>query len=111
VAGVGVLLVVLGSVPALVVPGIVLWGLGASLGFPVGMSAAADDPAKVRKTRHHCPNVVFHKQSTAIFPANRHPAVQQGRQKSLRLICEEVPTGGGGDPATLPSSPLPVATP
>ena len=24
--------------------GIVLWGLGASLGFPVGMSAAADDP-------------------------------------------------------------------
>ena len=26
--------------------GIVLWGVGASLGFPVGMSAAADDPAK-----------------------------------------------------------------
>ncbi|WGW13213.1 MFS transporter [Saxibacter everestensis] len=26
--------------------GTVLWGLGASLGFPVGMSAAADDPAK-----------------------------------------------------------------
>jgi cyanate permease len=25
--------------------GVVLWGLGASLGFPVGMSAAADDPA------------------------------------------------------------------
>lgn len=25
--------------------GIVLWGLGAALGFPVGMSAAADDPA------------------------------------------------------------------
>jgi cyanate permease len=26
--------------------GVVLWGLGASLGFPVGMSAAADDPQK-----------------------------------------------------------------
>ncbi len=26
------------------VPGIALWGVGASLGFPVGMSAAADDP-------------------------------------------------------------------
>ena len=25
--------------------GLVLWGFGASLGFPVGMSAAADDPA------------------------------------------------------------------
>lgn len=46
VAAVGVLLVVLGQVPALVTLGIVLWGLGASLGFPVGMSAAADDPAR-----------------------------------------------------------------
>ena len=46
VAAVGVLLVVLGQLPALVVLGIILWGIGASLGFPVGMSAAADDPAK-----------------------------------------------------------------
>jgi MFS family permease len=46
VAAVGVLLVVLGQLPALVAFGIVLWGLGASLGFPVGMSAAADDPVK-----------------------------------------------------------------
>jgi MFS family permease len=43
-AGVGVVLIVVGELPALVVVGIVLWGLGASLGFPVGMSAAADDP-------------------------------------------------------------------
>lgn len=43
-AGAGVLLVVLGGHPALVVVGIVLWGAGSSLGFPVGMSAAADDP-------------------------------------------------------------------
>ncbi len=41
----GVLLVVLGEVSVLVVVGIVLWGIGASLGFPVGMSAAAEDPA------------------------------------------------------------------
>ena len=46
VAAVGVLMVVLGQLPALVVLGILLWGVGASLGFPVGMSAAADDPAK-----------------------------------------------------------------
>lgn len=26
--------------------GVVLWGLGAALGFPVGMSAASDDPAR-----------------------------------------------------------------
>ena len=46
VAAIGVLLVVLGQVGALVTIGIVLWGLGAALGFPVGMSAAADDPVK-----------------------------------------------------------------
>ena len=33
------------SLPLAVVA-IVLWGLGAALGFPVGMSAAADDPAR-----------------------------------------------------------------
>lgn len=42
----GLLLVILGpsAVPAMI--GVVLWGLGASLGFPVGMSAAADDPKR-----------------------------------------------------------------
>ncbi len=30
----------------LAVPGIVLWGMGAALGFPVGMSAASDDPVR-----------------------------------------------------------------
>lgn len=45
-AGAGVLLIVFATEPALVVAGIVLWGVGASLGFPVGMSAAADDPVK-----------------------------------------------------------------
>jgi MFS family permease len=46
VAAIGVVLVVLGQIAPLVVIGIVLWGVGASLGFPVGMSAAADDPAR-----------------------------------------------------------------
>lgn len=46
VAGAGVLLIVFAEQPVLVVTGIVLWGAGASLGFPVGMSAAADDPVK-----------------------------------------------------------------
>jgi MFS family permease len=46
VAGAGVLLVVFGEVLPVAAAGIVLWGLGASLGFPVGMSAAADDPER-----------------------------------------------------------------
>lgn len=45
-AAAGVLLIVFAEQPAVVVLGIVLWGVGASLGFPVGMSAAADDPVR-----------------------------------------------------------------
>lgn len=41
----GSLLVVFGSAPLAFV-GAALWGMGVSLGFPVGMSAAADDPAR-----------------------------------------------------------------
>ncbi|TFD78244.1 MFS transporter [Cryobacterium fucosi] len=39
----GLLLFILAPSHALIYCGTVLWGLGASLGFPVGMSAAADD--------------------------------------------------------------------
>jgi len=41
-------LAVFGLAPTLwlAVIGVVLWGLGAALGFPVGMSAAADDPRR-----------------------------------------------------------------
>lgn len=42
---VGLVLFILGHVLALAFLGVLLWGLGASLGFPTGMSAAADDPA------------------------------------------------------------------
>ncbi|TWG08035.1 MFS transporter [Saccharopolyspora dendranthemae] len=45
-AAVGVLLVVYGTWLPLVFFGAVVWGIGASLGFPVGMSAAADDPTR-----------------------------------------------------------------
>ena len=41
---VGLLLVVFGTGLPMAMAGAVLWGLGAALGFPVGMSAAADDP-------------------------------------------------------------------
>jgi fucose permease len=43
-AAVGLLLVIFGPVPAVAIAGVILWGLGSALGFPVGMSAAADDP-------------------------------------------------------------------
>ena len=40
----GVLLFVFSPTAPLALAGVLLWGVGASLGFPVGMSAAADDP-------------------------------------------------------------------
>jgi len=45
-AAVGVLIAVYGGSLPLMFVGIVIWGIGASLGFPVGMSAAADDPVR-----------------------------------------------------------------
>jgi predicted MFS family arabinose efflux permease len=44
VALIGMLLFVLSPWPGLAFAGVVLWGLGACLGYPVGLSAAADDP-------------------------------------------------------------------
>ena len=43
-AVVGLSLVIFGGSIGVAVAGTVLWGLGSALGFPVGMSAAADDP-------------------------------------------------------------------
>ena len=43
---VGLALFVFGTHVLVAFAGALLWGLGASLGFPVGMSAAADDPAR-----------------------------------------------------------------
>jgi predicted MFS family arabinose efflux permease len=46
VALAGLLLMLLGGSVPVALAGAMLWGIGASLGFPVGMSAAADDPAR-----------------------------------------------------------------
>ena len=45
-AFVGLVVVVFSPLVPVAVVGVVLWGLGSALGFPVGMSAAADDPSR-----------------------------------------------------------------
>ncbi len=45
-AAAGLLLVAVGPSVPFALAGALLWGAGASLGFPIGMSAAADDPAR-----------------------------------------------------------------
>ncbi|MBN9176836.1 MAG: MFS transporter [Microbacterium sp.] len=44
--GIGLIVFILAPNLPLAFVGVALWGAGASLGFPLGMSAAADDPAK-----------------------------------------------------------------
>ena len=44
-ACIGLLMLIFVPIIWVAVVGVVFWGLGASLGFPVGMSAAADDPS------------------------------------------------------------------
>ena len=46
IAVLGLLLFVTAPALPLAIAGAVLWGAGAALGFPVGMSAAADEPAR-----------------------------------------------------------------
>jgi MFS family permease len=48
-AFVGLMLVITSGQPVLAAVGIAIWGLGAALGFPVGMSAAADDPKRAAR--------------------------------------------------------------
>ena len=43
---IGVVTVVYGPALATAIVGVLLWGLGSALGFPTGISAAADDPAR-----------------------------------------------------------------
>ncbi|MET4783520.1 MFS transporter [Glaciihabitans sp. UYNi722] len=43
-SAIGLLIVIFVPNVGVAIVGVVLWGIGASLGFPVGMSAAADDP-------------------------------------------------------------------
>lgn len=40
----GLLIVIFVPNPTIAIVGVVMWGLGSALGFPTGMSAAADDP-------------------------------------------------------------------
>ena len=68
--------------------GIVVWGLGASLGFPVGMSAAADDPVRSAASGSASCRVrlrgVPHRPAAAGRP--RRPGRHPGRALSLTVL-------------------------
>lgn len=58
-AAAGILLFILAPALPLVFIGAALWGIGASLGFPLGMSAAADDPAKAAARVSACATIGY----------------------------------------------------
>jgi fucose permease len=45
-AAIGLIIVIFGPGAVVAAVGVVFWGLGTSLGFPVGLSAAGDDPRR-----------------------------------------------------------------
>ncbi|UJP09494.1 MFS transporter [Microbacterium sp. KUDC0406] len=55
----GILLFILAPNTPLVFVAAALWGIGASLGFPLGMSAAADDPAKAAARVSACATIGY----------------------------------------------------
>jgi len=58
-AAAGILLFILAPALPWVFVGAALWGVGASLGFPLGMSAAADDPAKAAARVSACATIGY----------------------------------------------------
>ncbi|MGF3057408.1 MFS transporter [Microbacterium sp. YY-01] len=57
-AGIALFILANGNL-VLVFTGAALWGVGASLGFPLGMSAAADDPAKAAARVSACATIGY----------------------------------------------------
>ncbi|HEX7739687.1 MAG TPA: MFS transporter [Marmoricola sp.] len=105
-AAVGVTMVVAGGTAWVWVPGIVLWGVGASLGFPVGMSAAADDPARAAARVSVVSTIGY----TAFFvgpPAIGALAGHVGTLDALVLLLAVLAPACAVVPATAPRAPRP----
>ena len=103
-AVVGCLLVVFGG-PALAFVGAAVWGVGASLGFPVGMSAAADEPAASRRTDQRRDDDRLHRLPRRAAaarlprrPRRRAPLAPRRRWPRARRPLR----GAGGAPAPAP---------
>src|SRR5690606_41399472 len=73
---VGLLLFTLAPSIWLALLGVVAWGLGAALGFPVGMSAASDDPARAAVR-------------VSVVPTIRYSAVVMGPPR-IGVLAEHV---------------------
>ena len=113
-AFIGLLLVVFGSVYAVELVGVLLWGLGASLGFPTGMSAAADDPrhaaARVSAAASIAYLAFLAGPPVIGFVAN-HQGVLHGLTVAVALLAVAIAVCGACAPLRVPADEPGDATP
>ena len=100
----GLLLVLFGGPLPVVLAGALLWGVGASLGFPVGMSAAADDPARAAARVSAVSSigyVAFLAGPPLIGPLGQHVGILT----SLLVVVVAIVLGGLASGAAKPLAP------
>jgi fucose permease len=105
----GVLLVVLPTAPPVAFAGAVVWGLGTALGFPVGMSAGADDPRRAAVRVSVVASIAY----TAFLagpPLLGALGDQIGVQRALLVAAGALAVGAAVASATRPLS-VPAAEP
>jgi len=100
-ATVGLLLFILAPSIPLVFVGAALWGAGVSLGFPLGMSAAADDPAKAA-ARVSAAATIGYVAFLAGPPALGFISEQIGLLNTLYIIVALIVASGLASPAAKP---------
>jgi predicted MFS family arabinose efflux permease len=111
---VGLLLVVSGIGVPLVLLGALLWGAGASLGFPIGMSSAADDPLRAA-IRVSVAGSIGYGAFLAGPPLIGLLAEQFGVLRGLLVVLVAIGLGlaasGAARPLALAETPEPETTP
>ncbi len=120
---IGLALVIYVPVPWVTWVAVVVWGLGVALGFPLGMSAAGDDPA-LAATRVAAVSLIgyaaylvgpaiigFVAQATGILPALNLILVLVVVAGLLARFTRERGRGGSGDAFADPATSFPGDTP
>jgi fucose permease len=103
----GLLLVLLGGSVPVALAGALLWGMGAALGFPVGMSAAADDESRAAVRVSVVSSIGY----TAFLAGPPLIGLLAGHLGILRALFVVVGALVLGLAASGASRPLPVAAP
>lgn len=110
IGAVGVLLVAVPTVPAVAFAGTAIWGLGTALGFPVGMSAGADDPHRAA-VRVSVVASIAYSAFLAGPPLLGALGDQVGVQRALLVAAGVLAVGGAVAAATRPLAGQPAGTP